>query len=349
MTIPEIKEKLSIEQVLSHYNLAINRNGHINCPFHSDKKASMRVYSETNTVYCFSANCPTDGKSLDVIDLIMYLEQCTKHQAIMKAKELVGYLPKMDKPISKKELKTSKKLSLTGVFEAFQKSLTKAKKVRDYAKNRGLALEKLELGYSSGLLHHGKESQYLSDLEALNIIRPSATGGYSSFAKGCLIFPLRDAAHKVCSFYGRKIDKEGHYYLKNRKGLYPSYPDPKTTSLVLTESVIDAATLLSINVISSEYTILALYGTNGFTKEHQKAIEQLTDLEEIIILLDGDEAGKKASRKLEKELKKLFSSIEVRKVDLPKDTDVNELWINHKSEALFLDLLKKAENQYLSD
>jgi hypothetical protein len=40
MTIPEIKDRLSIETVLKHYGITINRNGHIQCPFHDDKTAS---------------------------------------------------------------------------------------------------------------------------------------------------------------------------------------------------------------------------------------------------------------------------------------------------------------------
>jgi len=70
MEIQEIKKQLSIEAVLSHYGLTINRNGHVNCPFHADKTPSMRVYKDTNTVYCFSGNCATHGKAMDVIEVI---------------------------------------------------------------------------------------------------------------------------------------------------------------------------------------------------------------------------------------------------------------------------------------
>ena len=58
MTIKQIKEQLSILTVLAHYGLSINKNKMLNCPFHSDKKASMRVYPQTNTVYCFAGTCP---------------------------------------------------------------------------------------------------------------------------------------------------------------------------------------------------------------------------------------------------------------------------------------------------
>ena len=88
MTIPEIKSRLSILTVLSHYGLKPNKNNMLNCPFHEDKTPSMQVYPKTNTVYCFSSNCKLHGKSLDVIDLIMHQENCTKHKAILKAKTM---------------------------------------------------------------------------------------------------------------------------------------------------------------------------------------------------------------------------------------------------------------------
>jgi len=77
MTIEEIKEKPNIKDVLANYRIVINKNQHINCPFHEDKTPSMQVYTETNTVYCFSGNCSTHGKSLDVIEFVMQKEGCT--------------------------------------------------------------------------------------------------------------------------------------------------------------------------------------------------------------------------------------------------------------------------------
>lgn len=77
-------------QVLSRYNLIPDKHLRLNCPFHEDKTPSMQVYYKTHTAYCFSSNCPTHGKSLDVIDFIMYQEKCTKHEAILKAQDFIG-------------------------------------------------------------------------------------------------------------------------------------------------------------------------------------------------------------------------------------------------------------------
>ena len=55
MEIPEIKSKLTLKEVLNHYNLKPDKHLRLHCPFHPDKTPSMQVYLETNTVYCFSS------------------------------------------------------------------------------------------------------------------------------------------------------------------------------------------------------------------------------------------------------------------------------------------------------
>ena len=60
-------------------------------------------------------------------------------------------------------------------------------------------------------------------------------------------------------------------------------------------------------------------------------------------MLDGDEAGRKASEHLGKFLQENYPNTSIKISNLPQDTDVNELWVNHLSEELFLELLNKAE------
>jgi len=85
MTIPEIKEQLSIITVLEHYGLKPNKNKMVCCPFHDDKHPSMQVYPDTNTVFCFSGNCKMNSKKIDAIQFIQDKENISKHKAIKKA------------------------------------------------------------------------------------------------------------------------------------------------------------------------------------------------------------------------------------------------------------------------
>jgi DNA primase len=88
MTIPAIKSALPIETVLAHYGLTASAKGAVKCPFHQDGKASMKIYPDTNTAYCFAGSC--EVKSVDVIDFIMKMDNTTKREAILKAKDLIG-------------------------------------------------------------------------------------------------------------------------------------------------------------------------------------------------------------------------------------------------------------------
>src|SRR3989339_893397 len=297
MEIRDIKERLSLQQVLSHYKLKPDKNNRLNCPFHEDKTPSMQVYFETNTVYCFSANCKTHGKSLDVIDFIMFMEKCNKHDAILKAQEIIGI--SKEYKVSSTEKNTEKSLDtcldgsqanisnlntkiITKIFKGFRKGLQSnlAKNPNEYLQQRSLNPVLLEVGYNSGQFHHhGRLSE--EDFEACinagllvpykgctpngNKTATAVRQVYSPFANNCIIFPLKDKSGNIVSIYGRSLsDKKGekHYYLKSRSGLYPGYlscpgtkpetrrPTCRTGRLILTEAVIDAATLLQLPTIN---------------------------------------------------------------------------------------------------
>ncbi|MBS9463278.1 toprim domain-containing protein [Flagellimonas sp. 389] len=297
MTIAEIKEKLTILQVLDHYGIKVNKNKMVNCPFHDDKNPSMQVYPETNTVHCFSGNCEQTGKAIDQIDFIMHHEKCTKHEAITKAKKLIGV-----EIIEKVNQKYETKANLSETFIKLQEGLKRSKSAQNYLQERNL---------------------------------PTAAIGFNTkntFNKmvQCVIFPLKDTKGKIVSFYGRHITRDAHYYLTNRTGLYPKHPSPEVKQLVLTESVIDAATVKQY----TNYEVLALYGTNGLTPEHIEAIQSCAALEEIIFFLDGDEAGNTAVAKYTRKLSKLLPNLTISKVETPQGEDPNSLTISHEPEIL---------------
>ena len=120
MDIKNIKSRLPIKKVLTYYNIPVNRNHHIHCPFHEDKTPSCRVYETTNSFYCFGC-----GKTGDVIDFIMYKEGITKHEAILKAKELAGMV-KETPEISPKAIQSEKETDYNELFSVFVKSIERS-------------------------------------------------------------------------------------------------------------------------------------------------------------------------------------------------------------------------------
>jgi DNA primase len=347
MEIPEIKSQLSIATILQYYGLRPDKSSKMRCPFHEDKTPSMQIYYKTQTAYCFSSNCKTHGKSMDVIDFIMHKENLSKHEAIKKAQEILN-------PSSGNQ-EISREQFLNNMFQYFRNAVSNSKPAKEYLEKRNLDNSILEIGYNSAQFHHGerKTEELLKQALEVGLLQDkglinSRTGekGYSPFAKWCICFALRNQKNEVTGLYFRSIlneDKAKHYYLKNRKGIYPGYPKKETKKLILTEAIIDCASLLQIKEIRDNYSLIGCFGTNGLNEEILKSIKELENLEEIIFCFDNDDAGKKAVKKYSKILDegRQTASLKVRfsSVELPNN-DVNETLQFH-NEEIFIDLLEK--------
>lgn len=353
MDIQEIKQQLTLAEVLRHYGLKPDKSLRLHCPFHDDKTPSLQVYYKTHTCYCFSSNCKTHGKSLDVIDFVMYKEDCSKHEAIEKCKAMItGNTPQ---PIQNGQFNRTQ--FLTNLFTYFKNAIHNSKPAQEYAKQRGLDFMQIEVGYNSGQFHHGtrKDEKLIADCLQAGILLPysrkSRTGeqAYQLFAKYCLAFALRNRASQVTGLYFRSTvnDQESrHFYLKDRSGLYPKYPEPGTEKLILTESIIDAASLLQIKTITDHYSILAAYGTNGLNEEIKTAITELSHLKEIVFAFDADEAGITAAKKYTAQLKETLPNVVYTILQLPCK-DVNETFVAHEPE-IFAHLLESRADVFLS-
>ena len=342
MEIQEIKSRLSILTVLNHYNLEPDRHKMLKCPFHEDDQPSLKIYTETNTFNCFG--CNANG---DAIEFIQRKEKLTKHQTLVKAAELCREIQPTNST-QKSQLVQNHVEILTKIFSYFQNGLNSgvAIKPKEYLQERGLDYKLLKVGYNSGQFHHrgklsDKDQQACIDAGLLipyggNI--PKAKGKtYTPFAKDCIIFPLKNRQNQITGIYGRSITNNKnakHYYLKNRTGLYPGYPNPNTTKLILTEAIIDAATLLQIPEVTARFEILSCYGVNGLTAEILQAIKELPNLEEIMFFFDGDKAGTEAVEKYREELFNELPGVKLTAVETPEGEDVNSLFLNYDKDAI---------------
>jgi DNA primase len=303
MTIPDIKAQLSILSVLQHYGLQPNRNKMVCCPFHDDKNPSMQVYPDTNTVFCFSGNCSKNGKAMDTIQFIQDKENITKHEAILKAQSLIGAATQqaIPKPILQPE-------NLSEIFAKLRPGFYGSSKARAYTERRNIYTAKLEAGYNNGT-HYSK-------------------------LKNCIVFPLKDRENNIVSFYGRNIESKGkddrHFYLPGRSGLYPGYPNAATETIIITESIIDAATLQ----LYTTYKVLSLFGTNVLNDEHKEALQGLPNLKEVIMFLNGDAAGREWTQKHSETLHGLLPKITISTVNTPDEEDVNSLIVSHEPDIL---------------
>jgi DNA primase/DNA-binding MarR family transcriptional regulator len=357
MELKEIKALLSMDVVLRHYGLRPDKHDRLLCPFHPDKTPSLQIYPKTNTFCCFSSNC--NAGTGDTIQFIQLMEKCNKHEALVKAASLVSANPNPNPsptaPAVRLFTETDEleKVALMGkVFSYFKKALPLTKKGVDYLQSRSIDYTQHETGYNSGGLHGESKNHHLvASMEKYGLLKPLPVRGHSVWARDCVIFPLRNAEHKIVSLYGRSITNDSdqrHFYLTGREGLYPGYPKTATTRLILVESIIDAASLLQQPAIKEGYEVLALYGTNGLTDEHSQAIIHLKHLEEIIFLLNGDDAGRVATGKHYATLRVLLPGVKFTAVAVPAGEDVNSLLQTHDDPGVLADLVERRTEFFLS-
>lgn len=356
MEIQEIKQNLTLATVLHYYGLRSDKNNKLNCPFHEDKTPSMQVYYKTQTAYCFSSNCKTHGKSIDVIDFILHKENCTKHEAINKAIEILGH--KEPNRAERNQTDLTREQFLGNMFQYFKNAISNSKPAQEYLQSRNLDNKKIEVGYNGGQFHHGtrKEETLINQcleyglLIDKGIIGRTGEKAYNVFGKWGIVFALRNKENQVTGLYFRStLDKENakHFYLKNRQGLYPNCPNINTKKLILTESIIDCASLLQIDEVTNNYSVLACYGTNGLNEEIQNAIKELKTLEEIIFCFDNDDAGKEAVNKYGALFMNEYKNLKITALKLP-NKDINETLQLHEPEIV-TELLEQRKSFLFSD
>ena len=331
MEIQDIKTHLSLTDVLTHYGLYPDKNNRLCCPFHEDKTPSLQIYPKTNTWTCFSSNCKAG--SGDQIDFIMRKENISKHEALVKAKNMLSINSEMplatQATTEPKTTATDHSAILLKYYQGTLLGISHSANATAYAESRHLAWQKLGIGFTGGDIGKTWSKEHKVILEQAGL----------SKIKNCLIFATRTEENQIASIYGRCINANPnvkHFYLLGGfKGLYPSYPKPDTKTIILVESIIDAATIKQhLPDYGKTYEVLALYGTNGFTQEHEAAIRSLSDLEEIILFFDGDEAGRAAVKKYHESLAQIKAGIKISHVETPQGEDPNSLIQSHSPEIL---------------
>jgi DNA primase len=367
MTIEAIKQNLTLATVLHYYNLQPNKNNMLLCPWHDDKTASLQVHLEKDFYKCHAC-----AKTGDQIQWVQDYEKLSKHEAILKCIGIIGQTNTI--PVSKPKSGTTPILPadfLEKMFSSFRNGLNSSNPAKEYCRQRSLDPAKLEIGFNSGQFHHGerKSEGLISNCLAAGLLLDSGLKSnngekaYSVFGKYGIVFALKNKENQIVSLYFRSIltpspsgrAGEGkHFYLKNRQGLYPNYPDPATKKLILTESIIDCASLLQITEIIKNYSIVACYGTNGLNEEIQNAIKEWIEAtpspsgrdregKEIIFAFDNDDAGNQAVKKYAAQ----FKQYKISTLELP-NKDINETLQLHEPK-IFTELLEKRKSFLFSN
>jgi len=291
-----IKQSVPLVAVLARYNVKLKASGKElrgRCPIHrGDGDDAFHASAEKNAFHCFS--CGAKG---NVLDFVAAMEECSVRDAALKLAEWFSIRAPAAAPTAPGTARSAA-------------SVTEAQGEEPEAEE-----ENKPLGFSlRGVIH---DHPYLQsrgiDPETAEYFGVGYYSGKGSM-HGRIVIPIENERGVLVAYAGRAIDEtEPKYKLPAgfRKGqvlynLPRALEEDSTGAVVLVEGFFDC-----MKVVQAEHVCVALMGCS--MSDAQEAL-LAHHFRQLVIMLDGDDAGRKAAREISS---RLASKLWVRILDLP--------------------------------
>lgn len=322
------------------------------CPFpdHAEKTPSFSLSEVKQVYHCFG--CHKSG------NVYTFLEQFNG----MSFPEAVEYLanranismPVVDREqsekldrisIKKRQILNANRLAMQFFCDQFR-LLGREHKARVYAEKRGLNPELIEIfkiGYAppewdSLIRFLTNKGVSLEVMEEAKLIKARSTGtGHFDLFRDRLMFTIFDTKNEVIAFGGRILEPGDVKYMNSPETLVFSksrtlYGLSETAKFIRSEDqaiVVEGYMDLIALYRAGIKNVVAPMGT-ALTAEQSRMLARLT--QNVVVLFDGDEAGKNAA---EKSLPILLEvDVHPKGLTLPDELDPDEYLVDHKAEDL---------------
>ncbi|OGJ53855.1 DNA primase [Candidatus Peribacteria bacterium RIFCSPHIGHO2_02_FULL_49_16] len=307
--VSDIKSRLPIEDLVRQYCQLkkSGRNYKCLCPFHTDKNPSLLVSPDKGIAYCFA--CQTGG---DIFSFYQAIEGVDFPQALKELAERVGVeLARDTGPKHSKDEKERVRSCLMDALAFYRTELQSAKEIHAYLEKRGVDakdIEKYQLGFAPNAekeLYDAllKKGHSRTEILAAGLgLQSDFNGTVRDRFRHRLMFPIHDHQGRLIGFGGRTMGNDSAKYMNSPDGilyhksavffgLHTAKESAREKGeIILVEGYFD---VLACRRVGLMHTV-ACCGT-ALTEEHAKILKRYVD--EVILCLDQDIAGKKASER----------------------------------------------------
>jgi DNA primase len=282
------------------------------CPFHSEKTPSFSVHAGQQFYHCFGC-----GASGDVFSFMMKYHNLDFSSALKElAKRYHIDLPEY-RPSREQEEKAAREERLYRInelavsfFSRYLKEAPQAQVARDYLARRVVGADlvaRFGIGYAPAAESGGwnflgsrlDREQTAAAVAAGLLVEKEGGGTYDRF-RDRILFPLYNLSGRVCGFGGRIVGEGQPKYLNSPEspvfnksklllGLFQQKEEiRKRNQAVLVEGNFDMVSLVAAGCSH----VVAPLGT-ALTREQLRLLRRFA--ETMILLFDGDPAGRKAA------------------------------------------------------
>lgn len=357
--VARIKEQADIVTLIGEH-VELKRSGVRylgRCPFHSEKTPSFSVHSGQQFYHCFGC-----GASGDVFSFMMKYHNLDFSSALKElAKRYHIDLPEY-RPSREQEEKAAREERLyrinelcAGFFSRYLGEAPQAQVARDYLSRRGVGadlLARFGIGYAPAAEAGGwnflgsrlDREQTAAAVAAGLLVEREGGGTYDRF-RDRILFPLYNLSGRVCGFGGRIVGEGQPKYLNSPEspvfnksklllGLFQQKEEiRKRNQAVLVEGNFDMVSLVAAGCSH----VVAPLGT-ALTREQLRLLRRFA--ETMILLFDGDPAGRKAAVRAVPLF--LAEQLSGRVAFLPSGHDP-DTYVREKGVVALNDLLEKAK------
>jgi DNA primase len=311
--IDEIRERVDMVALVQRHGVELKKSGRSYkglCPFHQEKSPSFYVWADTRRFKCFG--CQAGGDAISFVQRLLGKPFLDTVRDL--AKELGIDLEGAVDPAMRE--KQQIKDATDFAAQHFQQRLWDpaiGHHAREYLRSRGLTddlMRAFGLGWApiawTDLADRLREQGLLTFGEKAGLVSPRSKGdGFYDMFRGRVMIPIRSPEGRTIAFGGRLLEgDDGPKYLNSKESrlynksevLYATDQARdeirKKKSAVLCEGYFDAIGLHQAGVKNA----VALCST-ALTPGHMALLQRL-EAKELVLLLDGDEAGRKAVERL---------------------------------------------------
>ena len=356
--LDRVREQTSLVDVVSRH-VSLKRAGREFIglsPFKSERTPSFTVAPDKGFFHCFST-----GEHGDVIGFVMRMEGLSFPQAVEKLAEAAGIeMPRSDPQAERLAREANELRAALEAAAAWHERLLHEPEGAQglaYLRGRGLSDEiiaRFRLGWApqaGGALARALEPKGFDTgvLSRAGLLRQGRDGDAYAMLRGRVVFPIQDRRQRVIAFGGRILESGQPKYLNTPE---TAVFQKRITVFGLPQALESARKSQEMVVVEGYMDVIALAqaGFNRAVAGLGTAIGEghlnvlWTIVNEPVICLDGDEAGRLAARRLaERALGAVRAGKSARFARLPEGADPDDL-VREKGLEAFQAVIDGAEN-----
>lgn len=344
-TSEEILSKVNIVDVIGE-TVALEKRGKNHtglCPFHDEKTPSFSVSEDKQLYHCFG--CKASGNA---ITFLKNTRGISGAEALKVLAERAG-LDYQAKENPHQRLLSALKAA-SDMYHVVLRNSRKGDDAMAYLKARKINRRTIDV-YRLGVALKGRDNllntltgQSFLTSELLDAGLITGDAKPKDFFSDRIMFPIMDANGEVRGFSGRTLDGSDPKYLNSAENqvfeknqlLYglsqAKGAIQKANRVIITEGYFDVLRAFEHGFFET----VGLMGTT-LSKSHIQQLTRLTST--FVLVLDGDEAGRSAAKKMVP----MLSGLDVRLVDLPDGKDLDTFLLENNRETFDM-MLRQAKD-----